>query len=172
MCFLLYAMASATAALRTRILRTRIEELGRNNVRRDPNPICDPMARVPLEISSDIFMWCLPDSPRPDSENFPMLSLRVCHLWSDIALATPSLWTTIHTEDGDAKNFDTLLEIWLNRAGSLPLSLSLCGDLHRVMPLVKQHAHHVQNLDLILHSRVCVVEQYKGPLFSLEKIDD
>ncbi|KAJ7858991.1 hypothetical protein B0H13DRAFT_2672429 [Mycena leptocephala] len=156
-------MSSATAAL-----RTRIEELSRNNVRRDLNAICDPMARVPLEISSDIFMRCLPNSPRLDPGNFPMLSLRVCHLWSDIALATPLLWTTIHTKDGDAKNFDTLFEIWLNRAGSLPLSLSLCGDLHRVMPLVKQHAHHVQNLDLIFRSGE--LDDIKAPFSYLRKL--
>ncbi|KAJ7080465.1 hypothetical protein C8R44DRAFT_824276 [Mycena epipterygia] len=70
-------MASATE-LRTRIadLSSTIEhqkqilkdlENSRSDARRDLNSLLDPMARMPLEILSDIFMQCLPVTPRPDA---------------------------------------------------------------------------------------------------------
>ncbi|KAJ7758803.1 hypothetical protein DFH07DRAFT_817993, partial [Mycena maculata] len=65
------------------------------------------MARLPFEISSDIFMRCLP--PHPSFA--PMLLLNICSSWSSIALATPSLWTIIHCESQSAK-FAELLEAW------------------------------------------------------------
>ncbi|KAJ7133412.1 hypothetical protein C8R44DRAFT_611217, partial [Mycena epipterygia] len=70
-------------------------EKNRSDARRDLNAVLDPMARLPLEVSSDIFTLCLPIIPRPDSSIAPMVFLDVCHLWSRIALSTPSLWTAI-----------------------------------------------------------------------------
>ncbi|KAJ7120409.1 hypothetical protein C8R43DRAFT_853873, partial [Mycena crocata] len=54
--------------------------------------IFDPVAKLPLELSSDIFLRCLPDDPAPNEAVAPMLLLRVCHAWSDIALSTALLW--------------------------------------------------------------------------------
>jgi hypothetical protein len=68
-------------------------ETSRSNARRNLNAIRDPMARLPLKMSSEIFIRCLPANPGPDSANAPMIFLSICHLWSDIAFATPSLWS-------------------------------------------------------------------------------
>ncbi|KAJ7604985.1 hypothetical protein FB45DRAFT_716892, partial [Roridomyces roridus] len=52
----------------------------------------DPMAGLPLEVSSDIFAKSL--SWVGDVRTSSKL-LRVCHTWNDIALATPSLWNVV-----------------------------------------------------------------------------
>ncbi|KAJ7645956.1 hypothetical protein DFH06DRAFT_580636 [Mycena polygramma] len=119
---------------------------------RNLNALRDPISRLPLELSSEIFVCCLPDSPRPDFGNTvtPTLLLGVCHRWSSIAISTPSLWNTIYSDCPlDAPNFDKLLEVWLGRAQSLPLSLHLRGrgSLDRVLP-VMQRAFRVEDLEL------------------------
>ncbi|KAF7364699.1 F-box domain-containing protein [Mycena venus] len=123
-------------------------ETSRSDARRDLNVLCDPIARLPLEISSAIFFRCLPVDryPRPNRHNAPMLFLRVCRLWSEIALATPALWAVvgfIFPYDPNAvsrKHFD----LWLNRTRNHPLALSLGGYLtDGVDDAIKQHAHQV-----------------------------
>ncbi|KAJ7896297.1 hypothetical protein B0H14DRAFT_2292913, partial [Mycena olivaceomarginata] len=64
------------------------------------NAVMDPVARLPLEILSEIFLQCLvPDctprqSPRPmaGARHLPMLLLNVCNAWCVIAISTPALW--------------------------------------------------------------------------------
>ncbi|KAJ7197382.1 hypothetical protein GGX14DRAFT_305458, partial [Mycena pura] len=52
--------------------------------------------RLPLEISSDIFKLCVGfGACRPDYNSLPVLFLRICRLWGNIALSTPSLWADI-----------------------------------------------------------------------------
>ncbi|KAJ7908832.1 hypothetical protein B0H13DRAFT_1455710, partial [Mycena leptocephala] len=54
--------------------------------------------RLPLELSSEIFHLCLPPfSTRPTlgAHNISMLLLDVCNTWTDIARATPALWSRI-----------------------------------------------------------------------------
>ncbi|KAF8215350.1 hypothetical protein K438DRAFT_774861 [Mycena galopus ATCC 62051] len=144
-------------------LRARIEELSsaiktqkqvgdletrRTNARRDLNAILDPMTRLPLEISSEIFTLCLPDSPRPHSGEAPMLLLNICHLWSNIALSTPSLWSSIQCGCSDAAHAVDL-ETWLSRARGLPLCLSIYGDLSLdVAVVVKKNAPNIQMFQL------------------------
>ncbi|KAJ7482835.1 hypothetical protein B0H11DRAFT_1627770, partial [Mycena galericulata] len=75
-----------------------IKEISSANTRqrevlRDLNLIFDPMARLPVEISSDIFMRCLHTGPAPpDPREVPMILLRICHSWRNLALSIPSLW--------------------------------------------------------------------------------
>ncbi|KAJ6481587.1 hypothetical protein C8R47DRAFT_982298, partial [Mycena vitilis] len=76
------------------------------------NSLVDPVARLPLELSSEIFMQCLPNRPKPDPFVAPMLLLSICHGWESIALSTPALWATIHLR---SDHFTKISEIWLNR---------------------------------------------------------
>ncbi|KAJ7625233.1 hypothetical protein DFH06DRAFT_1007839, partial [Mycena polygramma] len=93
-------------------LLTRIEELStsihaqkqilqdlkskRIKAQSELNAVRDPTARLPVEISAEIFLHCLPsDSPElpgPDPGAAPMLLLNVCHSWRSVALSTPALW--------------------------------------------------------------------------------
>ncbi|KAJ7453624.1 hypothetical protein B0H11DRAFT_1665734, partial [Mycena galericulata] len=63
---------------------------------RQLNSVRDPVARLPLEISSEIFIQCLPPLPVPGAHRAPMLLLNVCNAWTGIALSTPALWASIH----------------------------------------------------------------------------
>ncbi|KAJ7752719.1 hypothetical protein B0H14DRAFT_2280499, partial [Mycena olivaceomarginata] len=54
--------------------------------------LADPMAHLPVEIASDIFLRCVPTTPRPGPITAPMVFLDICQLWCNIALSTPFLW--------------------------------------------------------------------------------
>ncbi|KAJ7876571.1 hypothetical protein B0H13DRAFT_1452941, partial [Mycena leptocephala] len=74
-------------------------ENSKSATQRQQNNIRDPVARLPLEHSSEIFRLCLPPfSTRPTlgAHNISMLLLDVCNTWTDIARATPALWSGIH----------------------------------------------------------------------------
>ncbi|KAJ7302070.1 hypothetical protein DFH08DRAFT_723533, partial [Mycena albidolilacea] len=67
-------------------------ECDRSLVRRQLNARIDPVARLPVEISSEIFIQSLPPFPQPGAIHIPMLLLNICNTWRDIALSTPSFW--------------------------------------------------------------------------------
>ncbi|KAJ7026978.1 hypothetical protein C8F04DRAFT_896624, partial [Mycena alexandri] len=54
--------------------------------------------RLPLEIASEIFIHSLPSVPSAGALDSPMLLLRICNSWTDIALSTPNLWSSIHLD--------------------------------------------------------------------------
>ncbi|KAJ7457320.1 hypothetical protein FB451DRAFT_1008992, partial [Mycena latifolia] len=62
------------------------------------NALRDPVARLPVELSSEIFIQCLPSRPAPNAGDAPLLLLSICKAWTDIALSTPALWTAIHAD--------------------------------------------------------------------------
>ncbi|KAJ6590720.1 hypothetical protein DFH09DRAFT_1026877 [Mycena vulgaris] len=150
-------------------LRTRLEDLAsaishhmeiirdlektRSAVQRDLNAILDPMARLPFEISSDIFTRCLPAIPRADPLTAPMILLKVCHSWSNIALATSALWTSIQIEFPRATGFEHLFDAWLKRAGTRGTSISLRGPLPQAeASVLNEHAPRVHKLQLYFSS--------------------
>ncbi|KAJ7656394.1 hypothetical protein DFH06DRAFT_471121 [Mycena polygramma] len=116
---------------------TRIDELSTDilNCRRDSelvkqlqqsksatqrqlNAIRDPIARFPLEISSEIFRQSLPSLPeRFRICTIPNLLLNVCSTWTDIAVSNPALWARIVVEPNAPLR---LLESGLERAGNHP----------------------------------------------------
>ncbi|KAJ6510639.1 hypothetical protein C8R45DRAFT_964709 [Mycena sanguinolenta] len=68
-------------------------------VSRRLNQASDPMARLPLEISSEILLL---ESLPPFEVTQPRLArvgrlilLKICTAWTSIALSIPSLWSTI-----------------------------------------------------------------------------
>ncbi|KAJ7621935.1 hypothetical protein DFH06DRAFT_1305669 [Mycena polygramma] len=136
------AELSSAIDLQTQILRDL--EITRASARRELNAICDPMARLPFELSSDIFTLCLPDIPQIERGTAPLVLLGICRLWSDIALSTPFLWATVHSDSPNAEH----LEIWLSRAQNIPLELSLHASGSELGSVVKRHASQVQRLDL------------------------
>ncbi|KAJ7640371.1 hypothetical protein DFH06DRAFT_1000707, partial [Mycena polygramma] len=103
-------------------------EKDKSLVQRELNAALDPVARLPLEISSEIFLQSLSAFPerKPSVEDAPMLLLRICHAWRDIALFTPELWTGIQiTFPNDAPGFKKGVQAWLDHASNRPLSISL-----------------------------------------------
>ncbi|KAK7000460.1 hypothetical protein R3P38DRAFT_3058462 [Favolaschia claudopus] len=122
---------------------------------RELNYLLDPMARLPLELQSQIFLYVEHKSwyCEADPRDVPMVFLNVCHLWRVIALSTPKLWTKIRIDSLPCSaNYIALYKNWMERAGRLPLSLSLKGflepedtDFH---DLVDRHRYQVKSLTL------------------------
>ncbi|KAJ7166786.1 hypothetical protein C8R46DRAFT_842675, partial [Mycena filopes] len=47
----------------------------------------------PVEITAEIFIHCLPDTPAPPSVRIaPLLLARICRQWRDIVYSTSRLW--------------------------------------------------------------------------------
>ncbi|KAK7000350.1 hypothetical protein R3P38DRAFT_3219247 [Favolaschia claudopus] len=70
----------------------------RRQAQHNLNAVLDPMARLPLELQSKIFVHCLCSdederASKPDPQLAPMIFSNVSQLWRDIALSTPELWT-------------------------------------------------------------------------------
>ncbi|KAJ7682345.1 hypothetical protein DFH06DRAFT_292729 [Mycena polygramma] len=108
-------------------------ERDKSQVQRRLNAVLDPVARLPLEISSEIFLQTLSSVPeRPSDHYAPMLLLNVCSAWSNIAISTAALWAAIHVDCSGSESFEEGLKKWLQRAGSRPLSISISlhGSFH------------------------------------------
>ncbi|KAJ7223927.1 hypothetical protein C8J57DRAFT_969121, partial [Mycena rebaudengoi] len=56
-----------------------------------------PILTLPLEITSEIFIQCLPEPPALENAHIdalqaPLLLLHICKEWRRIALSLPALW--------------------------------------------------------------------------------
>ncbi|KAF8343315.1 hypothetical protein F5887DRAFT_1103970 [Amanita rubescens] len=92
-----------------------------------------PINRLPREILAEIFCNCVPKmmskTARMSASNAPLLLCRICSSWRQLALATREMWTTmgIVTCDWptDPSTADNVINTWLERSGTLPLTLRL-----------------------------------------------
>ncbi|KAJ6589140.1 hypothetical protein B0H19DRAFT_1248698 [Mycena capillaripes] len=91
-----------------------------------------PILTVPPEIMEEIFLFCLPDDSRcdpimPDPAAAPLVLLNVCRKWREIALSAPRLWCSIRVNlrSQSFENSLPLLDCWLTRAQSCPLSVAV-----------------------------------------------
>ncbi|KAJ6477585.1 hypothetical protein C8R45DRAFT_1157400 [Mycena sanguinolenta] len=129
-------------------------ETDRICVLRQLNAALDPVARLPREISSEIFL--LPLAPSPTGkQDVPTALLRISNAWTDIALSTPRLWTTIHIHFPCGDDFAELLPIWFRRTRMhrLSISISLCGPSrnwnHRVSDVLWRHGALFKHLEIL-----------------------
>ncbi|KAJ7491106.1 hypothetical protein FB451DRAFT_987920, partial [Mycena latifolia] len=86
--------------------------------------------RLPVEITAEIFIHCLPESltHNPRRWEAPLLLGRICSQWRDIALSTPGLWRFLAIYDVAFLPSEAILdiaEIWLSRSRSCPLFLNI-----------------------------------------------
>ncbi|KAF7328820.1 hypothetical protein MVEN_02510900 [Mycena venus] len=95
---------------------------------RQLNAVRDPVARLPLEISSEIFLQSLSLIPQSRALQGSMLLLNICTAWSAIALSATTLWATLHIPSPCPKGLEELLPIWIKRARNHPLSVFLVGN--------------------------------------------
>jgi hypothetical protein len=156
-------MSAQEAELRARIdeLSSKIDlqpallkelERDRSLARRQLNAVADPLERLPLEISSEIFLRTLDAFPRPGDRHIPMLLLNICNAWTIIALSIPALWTAIRIGFPCAEGLTQVLPLWFGRAHNRSLSLSLQGDLDsftpRVSAVIWEHGAHLKHLEI------------------------
>ncbi|KAJ7020303.1 hypothetical protein C8F04DRAFT_1403734 [Mycena alexandri] len=120
-----------------------------------------PVLTLPPEITSHIFLDCLPFHGRvqPSSIKAPLVLAQVCQYWRDIALATPQLWSSIDMklEIGQPnipdKGTIALLRTWLSRAKRSPISLTLRLPYHQpiskeVISVIPAYAGQLHRLEL------------------------
>ncbi|KAJ7181591.1 hypothetical protein C8R43DRAFT_1055275 [Mycena crocata] len=113
----------------------------RKDIQRQLDQVVYPVLTLPHEITSEIFVQCLP-SPADDGENeprgrpntsqAPLLLLHVCRTWRAIATATPHLWNHLHLAFNEVPSsvrgrdeLEDFVDSWFGRAGSCPLSFTV-----------------------------------------------
>ncbi|KAJ6582188.1 hypothetical protein B0H19DRAFT_1117740 [Mycena capillaripes] len=92
------------------------------------NLIVYAILTLPVEVTSEIFLHCLPTEPdQPSTSVAPMVLGRICQQWRNIAYNNPRLWAAmkIRFRRNAHHGFGTLVRDWLLRAGSMPLALRL-----------------------------------------------
>ncbi|KAJ7453628.1 hypothetical protein B0H11DRAFT_2288133 [Mycena galericulata] len=119
-------------------------------LQRQLNSVRDPVARLPLEISSEIFIQCLPPLPLPPGPHqIPMILLNICRAWTDIALSTPALWTTSFISCPCTEDFQRLLKTWLQRSRQLPSSVRLSGHFEEgAAPIIQLFGQQLKHLEV------------------------
>ncbi|KAJ7137272.1 hypothetical protein C8R46DRAFT_1201297 [Mycena filopes] len=130
-----------------------------------------PVLSLPTEITSIIFVHCLPPHGRvePSPSKAPLLLTQICHDWRNIALETCALWTSVYINPaldvrallsksvrvGLDNRTSGLLQTWLSRAKASPLSIGLNFAMRAISPrlldLVLSFAAQIQRLDLHLN---------------------
>ncbi|KAJ7277378.1 hypothetical protein C8J57DRAFT_1465956 [Mycena rebaudengoi] len=146
-----------------------------------------PVLTLPPEITSEIFVQCLPHgnvSPHPSEA--PLLLLVICRAWRDLAISTPVLWTRLEmslNEDSAHPGLrspeicEELIQTWFQRARSLPLSLSLSGERgypqleSRLTTILPRHASHLRRLRLHLHTESFIALRNELPFPFLRRLD-
>ncbi|KAK6967085.1 F-box domain-containing protein [Favolaschia claudopus] len=114
-----------------------------------------PALNVPYELTSKIFLLCLPRNTRvrPNPRTAPLLLAQICSRWRVIALSLPELWNSLFLDFDRRVQYDgisamlgfesypveativTLVYCWLSRAASYPLSITItCTDPSRSLP--------------------------------------
>ncbi|KAK1221270.1 hypothetical protein PQX77_015930 [Marasmius sp. AFHP31] len=135
---------------RITLLQVERDELKRFTDRH--RALLSPFRRLPPDIWGEIFVQCLPESDLNlcvcVSTKPPLLFTTVCRTWRTIALKTPRLWSSIHIflpglHPGQMGNdhcrmMETKKEgvkSWLDRSGSLPLTISVSMSFSRSLAL-------------------------------------
>ncbi|KAF7377782.1 F-box domain-containing protein [Mycena sanguinolenta] len=108
--------------------RIHVREADNRRTQERLNSYTYPVLTLPNEIVSEIFIYFLPVYPYPSplmGRLSPTVLTHICRQWKEIALATPALWRAIsyprHLGDHQGQLLQ-ILESWLDRSGSLPLS--------------------------------------------------
>ncbi|KAJ6507937.1 hypothetical protein C8R47DRAFT_62724 [Mycena vitilis] len=127
--------------------------------------LLSPIRRIPPEVLSAIFVHCLPRDTafiEASVTRCPLLLTQISSNWRCVALATPSLWTSL------AVNLSTtscipnmaLIKAWLERSGSRPLSFHIAESIQKdfydgeiitsaaVLELYAPHYNRWQNIRL------------------------
>ncbi|KAG1731773.1 hypothetical protein EDB19DRAFT_1318871 [Suillus lakei] len=73
--------------------------------------------RLPTEVLSQIFVYCLPDDHHllPAPHLAPMLLTGICRRWRVVAMGTPSLWSRLSVSE-DAQQAAFCYDSWLKRS--------------------------------------------------------
>ncbi|KAJ7208435.1 hypothetical protein B0H12DRAFT_430293 [Mycena haematopus] len=139
-----------------RDLQLKKQDYDRSLAQRELNAARDPLARLPFEISSEIFLQF-----RSGARRVSTVLLRICNAWTDIALATPGLWTTVSIGFPCGDGLAEILPIWFQRARNRPMSISITHRgpsnnwNHRVAAVLWRHGGQVKDFDMEISPEGC-----------------
>ncbi|KAJ7094345.1 hypothetical protein C8R44DRAFT_384284 [Mycena epipterygia] len=147
---------------------------------------------LPHNLTSEIFLQCLPPSPvfsgefedGPHPLEAPLLLLHICKIWRSIAISTPHLWASLHLNLADipesfhsSPELEDFIADWFSQAGSCPLSFSVdwssMGDFggKSLNTAILRHAPRLQSLALKLaEEQLEDLPDLSGPFPLLEKL--
>ncbi|KAF7348307.1 hypothetical protein MSAN_01784400 [Mycena sanguinolenta] len=97
--------------------------------------LISPMRRIPQDVLLEIFFACLPTEHNAviDPAEAPLVLGRISRHWRDVAYSVPMLWSSIHipalnyslTPPNILLRLEKIVEAWLERSATCPLSVSL-----------------------------------------------
>ncbi|KAG1868304.1 hypothetical protein DFJ58DRAFT_723557 [Suillus subalutaceus] len=117
-----------------------------------------PISRLPTEILSEIFLYCLPEDEHlvHESKQAPVLLTKICRRWREVAVGLPRLWCRLQLEVGydDWQQRAFCYDFWLKRSGRCPLSLKLKSstDWGELRSLLQPHVQQISTLSLDFQS--------------------
>ncbi|KAJ7876606.1 hypothetical protein B0H13DRAFT_2054967 [Mycena leptocephala] len=114
-----------------------------------------PVLSLPTEITSRIFVECLPTHGyvRPSVRRAPLLLMRVCRQWEGITLETSELWRSLEMDCLKSSNGKPVLprgvlNTWFSRAQAHTLSLTLDFPPHARSVQISDDASWAEHIDL------------------------
>lgn len=99
--------------------------------------LLSPIRRMAPELLQEMFVRCLPTTRNcvMDATEAPLLLIRICSNWRQIALSTPEVWSSLHISIPRKRSLEPTnsrmpyilqkAQDWLARSGTCPLSISL-----------------------------------------------
>ncbi|KAG1748207.1 hypothetical protein EDB19DRAFT_250561 [Suillus lakei] len=120
------------------------------------NRLRSALWRLPTEILSQIFHYCLPEFdelPRPSQLKAPMLLTSICRRWREIAMDIPSLWCrlSVTVDDNHWRRAAFCYDSFLKRSRGRSLSLALeCSRTHstKLRSLLLPYINQITSLSI------------------------
>ncbi|KAJ7755789.1 hypothetical protein B0H16DRAFT_1886102 [Mycena metata] len=186
-------LAEVDASISELHLRLKPLEDARKQLQSQLDSIVYPVATLPPEITSNIFLRCLlpppelssPYKAHPSTSMAPLLFLQVCRRWRDIALSTPHLWADLHLNLEEMRfeiyEFDVERHImdWFGRTGACPLSFSVRGWMgmdeaygsDAISATLRAYAPQLQSICLQLETaHFEAIKDFTGPFPMLQSL--
>ncbi|KAJ7271179.1 hypothetical protein C8J57DRAFT_299211 [Mycena rebaudengoi] len=107
---------------------------------------------LPPEMTSEVFIRCLPTQRMPNPNDAPLLFTRICRVWRIIAISTPELWDSAsmgpaRQDDSSMNTYIDMLNMWFSRAAERPLYFQMPLANHRKFSMLTESRQSL--LDLI-----------------------
>ncbi|KAJ7609117.1 hypothetical protein FB45DRAFT_1067140 [Roridomyces roridus] len=175
---------SEISRLRDRLEQLQAERAQLSEYHSQNVSILSPLRRMPPEVLVQIFLRTLPpfddsNGDASDARGSPWTLAQVSGRWREIALSTPSLWSTLRVfaHDPDSEHSD-MLQAQLRRSGMRNLDIQFFGyendnttEQVKLFDLLSEHSARWETLYIQLSSALVPrLAQLRGRLPSLQRL--